>query len=387
MRHNLTLASGEVKRTMTAPEELFMEYREGILGGLEIVRGTLLPDLGPEHPAVRSALRAWPGRRFVEEVAGRVEVMLVRRVQPRPRERWWLHALLLALTFAATTVCGALVAGWQPPVHMLVVRGVGFDFPTRVAAADLLPGLWLSVPLCSILLAHELGHYLAARWHGLDVSPPYFIPAPWFLNLVGTFGAFIRLRTPLLNRVMLMDVGAGGPLAGLVLAIPACVAGLMMSHAAPIALEEPGLRYVVTYSGRPELAVGGSLLFDWLAGALVAPRGAIVLHPLALAGWFGLFVTMLNLLPAGQLDGGHVLYALFGRYQQVVGTAALVALVVLGRGWAGWWVWAAAILVLGRGRVGHPPVLDPVFTARGGRRAAGWACVLFAALTFIPRPF
>jgi hypothetical protein len=386
MGHNLTLASGEVKRTMTAPEELFMEYREGVLGDLQVVRGTLLPELDEGDPAVRAALGEWPGTRFVERLGGRTELMLVKRVQPRPRERWWLHALLLALTFAAATVCGALIAG-TPPVRTLVARGVAFDFPARWTAADVLPGLWLSVPLCAILLAHELGHYLTARWHGLDVSPPYFIPAPWFLNLVGTFGAFIRLRTPLLNRVMLMDVGAGGPLAGLALALPACVAGLLMSHPAAIALEHPAMRYVVMYGGRPELAVGGSLLFDWLARALVSPQGAIVLHPLALAGWFGLFVTMLNLLPAGQLDGGHVLYALFGRRQQVIGMAAVAGLIVLGRGWSGWWVWAAAILLLGRGRVGHPPVLDPAFTPRGWRRAAGWACVLFAVLTFVPRPF
>jgi hypothetical protein len=386
MRHNLTLASGEVKRTMTAPEELFMEYREGVLGDVQAVRGTLPPEIGEEHPAVRELLAAWPGTRFVERRAGRTEVMLVRRVRPRPPERWWLHGLLFALTFAAATVCGALVAG-APPMGRLVARGVELDFPAHWSAAHVLPGLWLSVPLCAILLGHELGHYLTALRHGLDVSPPYFIPAPWFINLVGTFGAFIRLRTPLLNRVMLMDVGAGGPLAGLVLAVPACVAGLMMSHVAPIALQSPAMRYVVMYDGAPELAVGGSLLFDGLARLLVSPGGAIVLHPLALAGWFGLFVTMLNLLPAGQLDGGHVLYALFGQRQRWVGAAAVAGLVVLGRGWAGWWVWAAAILVLGRGRVGHPPVLDEAFTPRGWRRAAGWACIAAAVLTFVPRPF
>jgi membrane-associated protease RseP (regulator of RpoE activity) len=104
------------------------------------------------------------------------------------------------------------------------------------------------------------------------------------------------------------------------------------------------------------------------------------------AGWFGFFFTMLNLLPAGQLDGGHVLYALFGRAQQIVGAIAVVALLWLGQGWSGWWFWAAAILVLGRGRVSHPAVLDDVFRPRGWRIVAGWACIVIALLTFIPRP-
>ncbi|MDB4949753.1 MAG: conserved rane protein of unknown function [Gemmatimonadetes bacterium] len=387
MGHNLTLPSGEVKRTVMAPERVFVQYREGILGGLEIVRGTLHPGLDADAEPARGELDAWPGTRFVQRVGDGTEVMLVRRVAPRPRERWWLHALLFALTFASVTVCGAFVAGWSPAGRTLVLFGAALDLPARASTGDLLPGLWLSVPLCAILLAHELGHYVTARRHGLDVSPPYFIPVPWLVSLVGTFGAFIRLRTPLLNRVMLMDVGAGGPLAGMLLSVPVTVAGLMLSRPMHLLPPDPGLRYVVFYSGHPYFAVGGGLLFNALAAVLVAPHGAVHLHPLALAGWFGLFVTMLNLLPAGQLDGGHVLYALLGRRQVAVGTVAVAALLLLGRGWTGWWLWAGAILVLGRGRVSHPPVLDDAFRVRGWRAAAGWACVAAAVLTFIPRPF
>jgi membrane-associated protease RseP (regulator of RpoE activity) len=369
-----------------ALEDLFVQCRRGVLRDVEVLRGTLRPDLEPDDPRVVSALARWPGTRFTERTPYGGEVMLVRRARLRPAERWWLHVLLFSLTLASTTLCGALVAGMDPPVRTLSILGTRMDVPAGVSAAGLLAGLWFSLPLCATLLAHEAGHYLAARVHGLDVSPPYFIPAPYAVSLLGTFGAFIRLRTPLLNRVMLLDVGAAGPLAGMAVALPATVAGLAMSHPMAGLPPVPGMRFVVFWMGRPFLPLGGSLLFDAVASAWGSPHGLVALHPLAVAGWFGLFFTMLNLLPAGQLDGGHVLYALFGRWQQAVGAVAVAVLLALGFGWPGWWFWAAVILVLGRGRVGHPPVLDDTFRVRGWRRAAGWACIAVAVLTFIRVP-
>ncbi|HET6764567.1 MAG TPA: site-2 protease family protein [Longimicrobiaceae bacterium] len=371
---------------MAVPEDLFARYRHVLVRDVEVLRGTLLPYLSVHDPQVAAALSEWSGTRYAQPAEAGAEVMLVRRAQPRPAERWWLHTLLLALTFLSTTVCGAFLAGWNPPLSDLVLFGMRLDLPAAVRAADLLPGLWFSLPLCGTLLGHELGHYLTARWHQLDVSPPYFIPAPYLVSLLGTFGAFIRLRTPLLNRVALLDVGAGGPLAGMLLAVPITVAGLLMSHPLAGTVPPDGMRYVVFWAGQPALPVNGSLLFDALARVLVAPHGMVALHPMAVAGWFGCFFTMLNLLPAGQLDGGHVLYALFGRAQQVVGAVAVAALLWLGQGWGGWWFWAVAILVLGRGRVSHPAVLDDAFRPRGWRTVAGWACIVIAVLTFNPRP-
>ena len=386
MGHNLTSLTSEVKRTVTPPETLFASYRHGTLRDVEVLRGKLLPHLSVSDPEVVAACSEWGGSAFAETTPYGGEVMLVRRAQPRPSERWWLHALLLALTFASTTLCGAFLAGWNPQVRALVLLGARVDVPARFPVADLLPGLWFSIPLCATLLAHELGHYLAARWHRLDVSPPYFIPAPYLVSLLGTFGAFIRLRTPLLNRVMLLDVGAAGPLAGMVVALPVTIAGLLMSHPARGVVPPDGMRYVLSWQGEPFLPLSGGLLFTAIAAATVGAHGLVLLHPMAVAGWFGFLFTMLNLLPAGQLDGGHVLYALFGRRQQLVGGAAVAALLWLGRGWHGWWFWAAAILVLGRGRVGHPAVLDDAFRPHGWRRAAGWACIAVAILTFMPQP-
>jgi hypothetical protein len=386
MRHNLTSPLGEVKRTVTAPEDLFAHSRAGLLRDVEVITGALRSDLENAGPRELLARSGWPGTAFVERTPHGALAMLVRRARPRPPERWALHAGLLLLTLVSTTVCGAFMAGWNPPVRPLFLPGATLQVPAGVAAAGLLRGLWFSLPLCATLLAHEAGHYATARWHGLDVSPPYFIPAPYGISLLGTFGAFIRLRTPLLNRVMLLDVGAAGPLAGMAVAVPTTVAGLMMSHTMPGLPPLPGMRYVVSWQGTPEIPLGGGLLFDFVASRAVSPHGLVALHPMAVAGWFGLFFTMLNLLPAGQMDGGHVLHALFGRRQRWIGWAAVAALAVLGFGWWGWWLWAGIILVLGRGRVGHPPTLDEAFGPHGWRRAAGWACIAVAVLTFVRVP-
>lgn len=375
---------------MTAPIDLLFAVRHTVLlHDLEVVRGLLHPGLDPAGPEVRHALARWPGRSFVRVLPdGIAEVTLSRRALPRPRERWWLHALLLAATLAATALAGAFLAGWEPRnVRVFTLGPVDIPVPVGMFLPDLLPGLLFSVPLMTILLAHESGHYALARRHGMDVSPPYFLPAPYFLSLIGTFGAFIRLRSPVLNRAVLLDVGAAGPLAGFVPALLATAAGLALSDPLPpgVVLEE-GFRFVLRYGAEPALPVGGSLLFHALA-ALFAPAGPVVLHPLAVAGWVGFFFTALNLLPIAQLDGGHVLYALFGKRQRWAGGAFLVVLLALGFWWYGWWFWAALVLLLGRGRVRHPQVWDPRLELDAPRRAAAWACIVVFVLTFVPLPF
>lgn len=320
-----------------------------------------------------------------------VEVTLARRSRPRPRERWWLHLLLLAATLATATLAGCAMVDGDP----LRFRGVNFGglaipVPTGLTGGAIAPGLWFSLPLLLILGLHEMGHYLLGRRHGMDVSPPFFIPSPPFLSLIGTFGAFIRLRSPLLNRAVLLDMGAAGPLASFALSIPAVLIGLVMSTPVPRS-EVPdwlGTRIGLVVDNVVMLQMGESLGF--MALRMLTPMrdaGFVDLHPVAIAGWMGLFFTALNLIPVGQLDGGHVVYALSQRAHRVAGLLTLALLLVMGLQWVGWLVWAVLILAVGRGRITHPPVWDPGFRLNGPRRAIAWACIAIFVLTFVPVPF
>lgn len=237
--------------------------------------------------------------------------------EDQPRPRYWLHLLLFAATFFTTTAQGAL------DVH------TGSMFP-------LASGLAYSVPLMSILLCHELGHYVAAIRHGVPASLPFFVPLPPGFGLLGTMGAVI-FQSGTADRKKLIDIGAAGPLAGLVVAIPVLVYGLALSPvkaAPPISLQEGNsLLYALL-----KLAVKG----EWL------PSGGrdVILHPTAWAGWAGLLVTMLNLLPIGQLDGGHVATAYFGNRYAAAARLLHRGLLLLALG-VGAWVYATA-----RGEVG-----------------------------------
>lgn len=381
---NLTPAKFVVKLPVAEWSFLFLAYRVVMVGGDEIVQGILRPEYDEAHADVQAMLGNWPGTHFLHQTADGVEVTLVRPVERRVRERWWLHALLGALTLLTTTIAGGYFVGRDPLVLRVVGFGpVGLPIPIGIVPADVVPGLAFSVPLLAILLAHEMGHFLAARRYGMNVSPPYFIPAPPWINVVGTFGAFIRLRSAMVNRVMLLDVGVGGPVVSFVLSLPAVALGVALSRPFPPGAAGPG-PYAVVFGGQP-IWLGGSLLFDAMA-ALFGGGGGLLLHPLAFAGWLGLFVTAMNLFPLAQLDGGHILYALVGRAQRYGGIAFLGVLLALGRLWWGWWIWTALILLLGRGTVTHPPVLDPDLPVLGVRRAIGWACVVVFVLTFVPVP-
>ena len=271
----------------------------------------------------------------------------------------WLHFVLLVATLATTTIAGALGAGANP-----------FTTP-----AALLAGLPFSLTLLAILLCHEMGHWLAARHHGVPTSLPYFIPGPPIL--VGTFGAFIRMRGMPRSRRALFDIGAAGPWAGAVVALPAVALGLAWSEVRPL---------------RPDdalgLAFGNSMLFTGLTELVlgVHPDDAtILLHPIAVAGWFGLFVTFLNLLPVGQLDGGHVAYALLGRGHRIISRIFVVVLLVLGlRGWDGWFLWAFLLAFVVR--VDHPDTADRATGLDTRRIVAAWLTVLLFAVTFMPEP-
>jgi len=268
-----------------------------------------------------------------------------------------IHIVLFVCTFITTSMAGAFQVGADPLSDPASIRA-GFPF---------------AVTLLSILLVHELGHYTLAAIHHVRATLPYFIPAPPVL--IGTFGAFIRMKSPPPNRRALFDVGAAGPWAGLILAIPAIVVGLRLSEVRPLALDEGGL------------VLGDSLLFSMLTKLVLGTTPdnvTILLHPIALAGWFGLFVTFLNLLPVGQLDGGHVSYALFGRSHRWISRLFLCVIAVLGfRGWDGWFVWVILLLVIG---VDHPPTMDAYTPLDGRRQVAAWLTIGAFALTFMSNP-
>lgn len=270
-----------------------------------------------------------------------------------------LHLVLFFATLLTTCTAGAFQQGANPFADPSVLL-LGFPF---------------AATLMSILLFHEMGHYLLARVHGVRASLPYFIPGPPFF--VGTFGAFIRMKSPPANRRALFDVGAAGPWAGVILAIPAVIVGLSLSEVRPLSpLDVEG-----------GIILGNSMLFSALTRLVLgvsADEVSIVLHPIALAGWFGLFVTFLNLLPVGQLDGGHVTYSLFGRTHRWISRIALFAILLLGfQGWQGWFVWAVLLSLLG---IDHPPTLDLFSSLDPRRKLYGWCTVGLFVLTFIPVP-
>jgi len=354
----------------------------------QVFQARLNPGLTVHDPRVRQWLSRWPGRVYAQPGPQGVEITVSRRNRPRPRERWWLHLLLMLGTLVTATLAGTGLSDGDPlRVVDVSLGGLAIPVPTRLTAASLAPGLWFSLPLLLILGAHELGHYALARRHGMDVSPPYFIPAPPAISLIGTFGAFIRLRSPLLNRAVLLDMGAAGPVAGFALSLPTALLGLLMSaRAAGMPAEvTASIGFVVD---NEYLVMGESIGFMALRALTpMAGPGFVDLHPMAVAGWMGLFFTALNLIPVGQLDGGHVVYSLSRRAHRIAGVLTLVFLLGMATQWIGWLVWAALILAVSRGRMAHPPVFDPEFRLNGPRRAVAWACIVIFVLTFVPVPF
>jgi hypothetical protein len=230
-------------------------------------------------------------------------------------------------------------------------------------------GLPFTLTLVTILVVHEMGHFWAGYRRRVVMSYPYFIPAPTFL---GTFGAVIRTRSPIRNRNDLIMVGASGPLLGAIPAVIAIAVGYAVSHVAP--------------ASPREIMFGNSLL-TWLFQQVFfgdVPAGMMIRYsPIALAGKVGLLVTMLNLLPLGQLDGGHVIYGLVRRKQHYLAAVFMVFLVGLGFYWAGWWIWLGLAFLM---RPFHPPLIDESIPPDGWHKKTGWIAVMLFIITFAPRP-
>jgi hypothetical protein len=289
---------------------------------------------------------------------------------------WWLNALLFALTLVTTTIFGAALAE-----SFAAARAFDLDllwenylrfFHGTVNHGDvsLWVGLGFSGPLLLILLAHEFGHFIACRRWRVDASLPYFIPSP---SLFGTWGAFIRIRSPIYSRRGLFDIGISGPIAGVVMLAPFLAAGVLLSRELP-----PGAAPQSLVLGTP-LALR---LLEWIRFGSVEPS-RILLHPMAVAGWAGLLATAMNLLPIGQLDGGHILYAAAGeRWHRIVSRASVAVLALLGFLYWPWWIWAVLLFFLFRR---HPLVYDERALPAGRGVLCAVAVLLFLlSLSIVP---
>lgn len=320
-------------------------------------------------------------------------------ISPKP-SNVWVNIILFALTVASVFLAGAIYT----------LGGV-YEGPAQVTMRSLQPYLFESLiggasftlALLSILLAHEFGHYLAGRYHHTNVTLPYFIPFPF--GAFGTMGAFIQLKEPPKNRRILLDIGIAGPIAGLVVAVPVLLIGLALSNVGEIPrfltpgqslqIEGNSILYLLT-----KWVVFGQLLpapadygglapwLYWLRYFFTGqplPLGGsdVLLHPVAWAGWAGLLVTALNLIPAGQLDGGHVIYVLLGKRASLLLPVILAVLIGLGFFWPGWWLWAFLIFLLGRL---HAEPLDQVTRLDGTRRLVALVGLVIFILVFTPVP-
>ena len=310
-----------------------------------------------------------------------IEVFFVRP----PKPRYWLHILLFVVTIFTTLVVGARMEfnflNHQPNF----TAGNEFMpfFPVEWAVAHparLLLGIPFSCTLLLILFAHEMGHYLYCRHYRVHATLPFFIPAP---TLIGTVGAVNRIRAPIRSRKALFDIGIAGPIAGFVVAVPTLFAALLLSRPMPPA------------TPRPDLELGFPLIFHLAHRILVvlAPNSSVALplsgmlfHPIAVAAWVGMFATALNLLPSGQLDGGHIVYALWPRAHRLISWVTVLFLIYLGWHYAGWRVWAALITAMNI--LGWRQRQAPDFPGIGGaRRCLALLALLMLLLTFSPVPF
>ena len=286
-------------------------------------------------------------------------------VRPERTDRPFLHLVLFLATLGSTMVAGALFhVENSPPAEQW--RSLVMD-PARWLA-----GTPYALSVLSILLAHEMGHYWACRYYKIPVSLPYFLPG---LPILGTFGAFIRIRGPIPNRKALFDVGIAGPLAGFVVAIPFILYGMSRSQ-----ILSP------SEAANSEFLLGFPLVLlaalRWFFPHL--PEGAVLsLSPYLSAAWVGMLATSLNLLPAGQLDGGHLCYAISRRLHARMSRATLIGVILLGALHRAWLVWAVALLFLGER---HPPLLDESESLSTGRRALAILALVIFLLSFMPIP-
>jgi Zn-dependent protease len=322
--------------------------------------GQLHTDPEAAYAHLEQGFRGYGYTAMLQDTHPNVTVMALPGEFTAPNLRRWLPALMFVLTVISTVFVG----GFQLD---------GFNWGE---------GLAFSAAILSILMAHEMGHFLVARRRGVHVSYPYFIPMP--LSPIGTMGAFIAMQSPPRTRRDLLAVAIAGPVAGLVVAIPVLLLGLWLSPLKtldPVELQEQG---IVLYMEGNSLLY---LLLKWIVFGRVLPDGLtdVMLHPVAFAGWVGILVTGLNLIPAGQLDGGHIFYTLFGRRIARIVTYVLAGgLFLLGFQWMGWFLWSFLILMFGQHRA---PMLNELAPLTSRERWIALAGLALFVLVFTPVPF
>jgi membrane-associated protease RseP (regulator of RpoE activity) len=358
-----------ISRLRAEVEGLFhiSDIRASDRGDAVMFVGRLAHEAEPVYAALRERFRGL-GYTPALRREGNADVVVAHRgLVGAMRTNPLINLLLFVATVLTTLMAGAGFAGVNAFAALRAAWAAGD--PTRLLPA-LQAGLPFAATLLFILGVHEMGHYVAARIHRVNVTLPYFIPMPF--SLLGTFGAFIQLRSPVENRKALFDVGLAGPLAGFVVAVPLMVLGLLQSEIGPATREG---------------TFGSSLLLRWLVDLFVSrePGQVIALSPMAIAAWFGLLVTAINLLPMGQLDGGHITYAVFGRFARPIALLTLAGLVFLGLTvWTGWLTWAFFALITG---LRHPSPLNDITPLDGGRRLLGFLTLVLFFLLITPRPF
>ncbi|MGB9837129.1 MAG: site-2 protease family protein [Candidatus Saccharicenans sp.] len=285
----------------------------------------------------------------------------------------WVNFVLFILTILSTFFVGYL---WS--INYLYGSNYAQDIPDLSNLSFLRqPGLIslslvYSASLLLILLSHELGHYLTCRHYGLRATLPYFIPAP---TIIGTLGAFIKIKSPLARKKELFDVGANGPIVGFLFSVPFLFFGLRLSKLVPALPRENSILF-----GEPLILK----IFVRLIFGQVGQNQDLILHPLAVAGWVGLLVTSFNLFPVGQLDGGHILYAVFEKKSEKISLVVLLIMVGLGIFfWAGWLLWAGLIYLLGWK---HPRMVEETEKMDSRRKWLGFFVLVIFILSFIPAP-
>jgi membrane-associated protease RseP (regulator of RpoE activity) len=293
---------------------------------------------------------------------------------PRPVRRRFQHRARVHLALFVATILTTTVAGADH--YHGFVQNLGNAEVSLPISTLLLSGFWYSATLLAILGAHEMGHYLLCRYHQVDASLPYFLPAP--ILLTGTVGAFIRIREAFPSRTVLFDIGVAGPLAGFVVLVPALFVGVSLSNVVPMPADFEGAM------------LGEPLFFQWAAYLVWGPIAdgyALNIHPMAFAAWFGLFATALNLLPFGQLDGGHISYAALGRRStaiSIVTVAVAVGLTYRSTSWLFFTAMLIVMLIIFGPR--HPRVLNEYEPLSPGRRVLAVVAAVVFAVCFTPVP-
>jgi len=349
-------------------------------------RGQILGDTTQAYERLAAQLKTYQlTPLFRNEKDQHAIILLQGLIEPKASNPW-VNLVLFLFTLLSVIFAGALNSANELFAELLRSLPSGIPF---------------AVSLLAILVAHEFGHYLAGRYHKTHVTLPYFIPFP--LSPFGTMGAFIQLKEPPRNKRILLDIGIAGPIAGLVVAIPVLLYGLSLSKVEPIALA-PGQGFTLEGNSilylMAKFLVFGRLLpapanYDgvlplvyWVRYFFTSqplPLGGqdVMIHPVAWAGWAGLLVTALNLIPAGQLDGGHVMYVLLGKGARKLWPVILAILIGLGFVWSGWWLWAVIIFFLGRI---YAEPLDQITQLDGRRRLVALAGLVIFLLVFTPVP-